>query len=68
MNYRDEAFSIFKQWNVEVETQTRKKLKYLRYDKGSEPLVAASVARAINLNVLCARQTFYVKALLTMIP
>lgn len=29
MKHKDKAFSMFKQWKVEMKTQTRKKLKYL---------------------------------------
>lgn len=34
MKYKNEAFSMFKQWNVEVKTQNRKKLRYLRSNNG----------------------------------
>lgn len=36
MKYKDETFSMFKQWKMEVETQTGKNLKYLMSNNGGE--------------------------------
>lgn len=36
LNTKDEAFSKFKEWTLEVENQTSKKVKYLRTDNGLE--------------------------------
>lgn len=36
MRHKDETFTKFKEWKVEVETQIGRKVTYLRSDNGEE--------------------------------
>ena len=36
MRHQSEVFTIFKQWKVQVENQTRRRVKYLRFDNRLE--------------------------------